>query len=378
MQFNTISRELFDLETDDEVTFVKGYLPIGVDLAKYNIEVYCYNFKSNKFKSRTLSREQFKSFLNESEHKLLVSFESGGSSHYWARYCISCGHKVRLITTRFVSSVRDKNKDDKHDAKLIYLAALTLGCRTTGVKSEKEQMLYTILKLRDQLLKDRVKLTNFWRATIYEMGEPIKGNLISLKQHTENLAIDSDNVRTDTKDLIAKINGLCSSQIDELNLKVKEIDDYLKGVARTDADCALLMTIHGVSEISATVIMTSLSNIGNFPDGPHYASLIGFAPRHRGTGGSNYNISAGPTGHKSIKKCYFFAAMAIYRQVKNIEEQENCWLHRIVKEKGGKTAICAIANRLACTAYSMLKNKTPFDMERFKGKYLEVSKQKAS
>lgn len=98
---------------------------------------------------------------------------------------------------------------------------------------------------------------------------------------------------------------------------------------------------------------------------------MGYAPRHRGTGGSNYTIKAAPVGHKTIKKCYYFLAMHMYSKVKRLDKFENCWLHRMVKEKSGKVAICAIANKLCCTAYSMLKNKQPFDMDEFKGIYKE-------
>lgn len=185
-------------------------------------------------------------------------------------------------------------------------------------------------------------------------------------------------VRPDTKDLLNTVNELCTAQLIELEKHINEIENYLKSIANSDADCKLLMTIYGVKEFSSTVIMTSLSNIDNFADGHHYASSIGYAPRHRGTGGKNHNISAGPIGNKTVKKCYYFAAMVIYRQAKKIEEKEDCWLHRMIKEKTGKSAICAIANRLACTAYIMLKHKTPFDMERFKGKYQKDSKQQAS
>lgn len=196
MQFNTISRSQFSLDSDDDVVLVKEHLPVGVDLAKYTIEVYCYNFKLKKYSSRSLNRDCFQKFLKESDRPLLVSFEAGSSSHYWARFCIECGHKVRLITTRFVASVKELNKDDKHDAKLIYRASLSADCKTTGVKSEKEQMLYTMLKLRDQFLKSKVKLINFWRAAVYEIGEPIPGTLQALQKHASDLALDTDNIRS--------------------------------------------------------------------------------------------------------------------------------------------------------------------------------------
>ena len=159
--------------------------------------------------------------------------------------------------------------------------------------------------------------------------------------------------------------------MDDCDAKVAKIDEYITKVAREDEACKLLMTIPAVKEFSAFCLMVSLCNLDNFKNGSYYASLMGYAPRHRGTGGSNYTIKAAPVGHKTVKKCYFFIAMAMYRKIKKQDKFENCWLHRMVKEKSGKVAICAIANKLCCTAYSMLKNKQPFDMDEFKGIYKE-------
>ena len=371
MQVKTLSKSLFTLDSAETVQYINGYLPVGCDLAKFSIQIYCYNFKSKKFSSKALTRDSFTKFLQESDKPLLVAFESGSSCHYWARQCTKYNHKVRLITTRFVASVKDMNKDDPHDAKLIYRACFADGCKEIGVKTEQEQLLNMILRLRDQILKDRLKMTNLWKAAIHEIGEPVRCGIKEFRQHAHDLADDPDHVRDDSKEFLGMINEFASSHMDDCDAKVAKIDEYITKVAREDEACKLLMTIPAVKEFSAFCLMVSLCNLDNFKNGSYYASLMGYAPRHRGTGGSNYTIKAAPVGHKTVKKCYFFIAMAMYRKIKKQDKFENCWLHRMVKEKSGKVAICAIANKLCCTAYSMLKNKQPFDMDEFKGIYKE-------
>ena len=52
MQVKTLSKSLFTLDSAETVQYINGYLPVGCDLAKFSIQIYCYNFKSKKFSSK--------------------------------------------------------------------------------------------------------------------------------------------------------------------------------------------------------------------------------------------------------------------------------------------------------------------------------------
>ena len=368
--------EILNSLAKENVPLINNHLPVGVDLAKYTIEAFSYSLKTKKYSTRSYTRDKFIEFIKNSPIPLTLAFEAGSSSHYWARLCQNFGHEVKLISTRFVASVNSLNKDDQKDAQLIYNSILIHGCKTCGIKSESTQLLYMMLKLRDQLIKDRVKMSNLWQACLYEIGEPLKGGIKQFIDHASFIAKDEANVRPSSKEYLENINSYALSVIKSNDCKVTEIDQYIKNIALNTHECKLLMTIPAVKEFSAFCLWLSLRDIDNYKDSTHYAAHMGYAPRHRGTGGSNYNIKAGPIGNKTIKKCYFFAAMSIYSRVKKLienEQPENCWLHRIVKDKKGKVAICAIANKRCNVAFSMLKFNKEFDMDEFKGIYQKES-----
>ena len=223
--------EILNSLAKENVPLINNHLPVGVDLAKYTIEAFSYSLKTKKYSTRSYTRDKFIEFIKNSPIPLTLAFEAGSSSHYWARLCQNFGHEVKLISTRFVASVNSLNKDDQKDAQLIYNSILIHGCKTCGIKSEATQLLYMMLKLRDQLIKDRVKMSNLWQACLYEIGEPLKGGIKQFIDHASFIAKDEANVSPSSKEYLENINSYALSVIKSNDCKVTEIDQYIKNIA---------------------------------------------------------------------------------------------------------------------------------------------------
>ncbi len=71
---------------------------IGVDLGTKAIQVCIYTSKKVQ-SNKELTPQQFSEFLLQQAPSTVV-FESCCGSNYWAQYCRSVGHEVKLISTR--------------------------------------------------------------------------------------------------------------------------------------------------------------------------------------------------------------------------------------------------------------------------------------
>ena len=99
-----------------------------------------------------------------------VAMEACPSAHYWGRRFMEVGYKVRLIHPRFVKPFVRGAKNDAIDAEAIFDAASRPTMRFVPVKSEAQQDLQTVHRVRDRLVCQRTSLINQVRGLLAEYG----------------------------------------------------------------------------------------------------------------------------------------------------------------------------------------------------------------
>jgi transposase len=116
-----------------------------------------------------LKRDQVLAFFARRERSV-IAMEACGSAHYWARKLTGLGHEVRLIAAQFVRPFVKNNKTDAADAQAIWEAAQRPGMRFVAVKSEGQQAILLLHRMREQLVKMRTMQVNQLRGLLYEFG----------------------------------------------------------------------------------------------------------------------------------------------------------------------------------------------------------------
>ena len=104
-----------------------------------------------------------------------IVLEACGSGHYWARQLGSLGHEVRLIHARHVRPFVRGNKNDAADAQAIWSAAHQPGLRWVPAKSEEQQAVLSLHRVRAQWGKVRTQAVNGLRGLLYEFGLVLPG-----------------------------------------------------------------------------------------------------------------------------------------------------------------------------------------------------------
>ena len=118
---------------------------------------------------RQLKRAQVAEFFAKREPSV-VAMEACGSAHYWARKFEAMGHEVKLIAAQFVRPFVKSNKTDAADAQAIWEAGQRLGMKFVAVKSEAQQSVLMLHRMREQLVKMRTMQVNQLRGLLYEFG----------------------------------------------------------------------------------------------------------------------------------------------------------------------------------------------------------------
>jgi len=143
---------------------------IAMDIAKRVFQLHAVDAQTGEIERVKLRREAVREFFARRTPSL-VAMEACGSAHYWARELRGLGHEVRLLAPKSVRPFVRSNKTDAADAQAIWTAVQQPEARLVAIKSEAQQAILTLHRMRAQLLKFRVMQSNALRGFLYEFGQ---------------------------------------------------------------------------------------------------------------------------------------------------------------------------------------------------------------
>jgi len=330
---------------------------IGIDLAKYKFHV-CVMDKRGKVKKRfECNRNKLlPKVLNEG--KAIIAMESCGSSNYWSRLFSSHGYEVKLISGQFVKPFVKSNKNDVADAEAICEAAQRPQMRFVSTRSEEQQDVQNVHRVRERLVSARTALICEIKGLLLEYG--IVTNRSSLRNQLPVLMSEQSENRSylwisTFKDLYEE---LC-----ELEVRITQHTKRLKEFASGSDDIKRLLAIPGVGIIIATAIVAAVGNVAVFSNGRQFAAWLGLTPRQNTTGGKPKLGGISKRGDKYIRKLLVQGAcslsIAVKRKVitgKKLNKTEK-WFYDLLLRKGHQKATVAMANKMARMIWVVLSGK---------------------
>ena len=140
-----------------------------LDIAKSVFQLYWVDPGSGEVFNRRFSRDQLIRFLSNREPGR-VALEACSGAHWWARKIVSLGHQAILLHAKYVRPFVQTNKTDAADARAIWTAAQQPGMRTVAIKSEAQQAILSLHRIRSALVDTRTRQVNQIRGLLGEYG----------------------------------------------------------------------------------------------------------------------------------------------------------------------------------------------------------------
>jgi hypothetical protein len=153
----------------------------------------------------------------------------------------------------------------------------------------------------------------------------------------------------------------CVRQIDFLDEEIARVDRALAELALASAQMRRLMTLPGISFITAAALMAAIGDISRFPTAAQLVSYLGFDPRVRQSGseparrGRISKQGSGEARHLLVE-----AAWHASRTTGPLR----AFAERIASRRGSKVAVVAVARKLVVIAWHMLTKDEDYALAR--------------
>ena len=139
------------------------YKRIAIDTSKAVFTLHGIDGQDHPVLRTTLRRGQMNAFFSKLP-ATEIALEACGGSHHWGRELAALGHRPRLVPPQYVKPYVKRGKNDRNDAEAICEAAGRPGMHLVPVKTLTQQAQGMVLKVRETLVAQRIRLANTLRG----------------------------------------------------------------------------------------------------------------------------------------------------------------------------------------------------------------------
>ncbi len=320
---------------------------VGVDTAKRVFQLHWVDMETGEIVDLKLTRAKFlEHFANRTP--CVVAMEACGGSQHWARQLQELGHDPWLLPAKAVRPFVAGNKNDAHDAQAIWTAAQLPGCvKTVAVKTEEQQAILALHRMRQQLVKFRTAQINGLRGLLTEYGEVMPQGRAGMRRGmAEALARVSERLPAMVIDTLREQ----WARVARLDEEIGEIERRIGLWHRGNADSRRIAEIPGVGVLTATAVVAAMGDPSAFKSGREFAAWLGLVPRHEGTGGRVRMLGISKRGDRYLRTLLIHGARSVLTNAKVPPE----WAVRVAERRPVNVATVALANKTARTIWALL------------------------
>ncbi|WP_345830974.1 IS110 family transposase (plasmid) [Pantoea sp. BRR-3P] len=330
------------------------FIPVGVDIAKNVMQVHFVNTDTGEIFNKAIRRDKFLEFFTN-RSPCLIGMEACGGAHHWARALTSLGHKVKLMPGEFVKAFNIRNKNDTADAQAIWRAVQQPG-KAVAIKTEQQQAMLALHRIRSQLMKFRLMQTNALHGLLAEYGEVMrKGHASLVKNVPEILARLSERLPAVLIDSLREQ----LSEVERTDDRITDIERRIRELSRDDPGVKAISEIPGVGFLTATAAVASMGSADAFRSGREFAAWVGLVPRQTGTGGKIQLLGISKRGDKYLRKLLVNGAHSVIQNAR----EPGPWITDLLKRRPVNVASVALANKMARIIWAVLSQGRPYQKE---------------
>ena len=310
---------------------------IGIDLGKHSFHIHCQDKSGNALLRKKFTRTKLMQFLATCPSSVVV-MEACAGAHFMARRISDIGHEAKLISPQFVRPFVKSNKNDFIDAEAICEAASRPSMRFVQPRTETQQAMRALHRVRESLIRDKVKTTNQIHGFLLEFGISLPTGDAAIKRLS--LLLAEHEVPEYLSRLLMKLHAHYLYLIEQIT----ELESELNQSIKADATAQRIMTIPGVGPMTASLLSSQLG------DGKQFSCSRDF---EYSTGGKSTLLGISKRGNKNLRRLLVQCARSFMMRLEHQQGRLAEWVRKQLDNKHSNIVACALANKLARIAWAI-------------------------
>lgn len=325
---------------------------IGMDIHKEFTVAVAKDEQGNEITEEkfTNSPEQFTMFLTRfSPEETKIVIESTGVWEYIYDLLEERHYVVKLanpVRTRAIAEARIKT-DHVDAATLADLLRANLVAESY-IPPKDVRRLREIVRERRVFVQQTTQIKNRIHALLIKRGMKLPAKTLC---KSARLWLRQ---QPDERSMLKHYLNLLDYHEQELDVLEKEIG----GIAETNSDAQLLMTIPGIASIRAMDLLAEIGEISRFPTAEKLSSYAGLVPSVHQSGNTLRFGRLIQQSSKSLKAVFIEICWNLVSTRESNSLQ--VFYKKLARRKGKQKAICATARKLCRIVHAMLTKKREF------------------
>jgi transposase len=331
---------------------------VGLDVSLRSCALCVVDTKGDLLFERELPCEidEITSCLTVLPHAIeRIGFEAGTMIQHLFFGVKAEGFDVVCMEARQVNAALSamRNKTDKNDARGIAQVLRTGWFSPVHMKSRESHGVRALLSTRKALLKKTMDLANEVRGLLKIFG-------IRLPKTFKHGSFDGV-----VRPMIEMDDVLAHALVPLLDARVVlyqhflELDRRVKRAATRDEVCMRMMTVPGVGPIAALTFKAAVDDPARFKRSRTVAAHFGLTPRRYQSGEHDNPGRISKAGDRDVRATLYAAANALLMRTM-AGSQIKSWGMRLMRTKGRRRAVVAVARKLAVLLHRMWTDGTEF------------------
>lgn len=341
---------------------------LAIDLAKNVFQLHGTDVHGKAVIKKRISRDKLLPLV-ANLNPCNVYMEGCGSANYWGRQFKTFGHQVKLINPKYVKPYVKRNKNDKNDAIAIASAARDPNMSFGETKTEEQQDIQSTHRIRSQLIGQRTALANQTRGLLAEYGIIITKGIPHVRKCLP--IILGNNEHNLSYLMMMNIQELYKSLV-YLDEKIERYNDMIDELFKGNEVCKRLAEVPGIGKLGATILAAVLGNGSGFKNGRHFAAFLGLVPKQHSSGNKEKLLGISKGGDTYIRTILIQGARSVLIYMGKKTDNQSLWLKSLKTRSGSNVAAVAMANKMARTAWALVRGNCSYDSSYKPSLYMTV------
>jgi len=331
---------------------------MAVDLAK-NVFQVCALDKHNKLLfNKKLRRSQLIEFMSK-QNSSPIYMEACYSSNYWAKRFNEMSHQSFLIPAQHVTPFVRGNKNDHNDALAIAESSRRPHIRFVPVKTEQQQQIIAVHRIRRRLVKNRTQITNQARGILADFGLIVPQGNKAFKELMRQIQ-SKEQLSSEFRQNIL----LLEQEFDFISENIKCLDETLKLYFMDNQNCRIVSSIPGYGVTITTLLVAMIDKGQAFSKSSDIAVWVGLTPKQYASGDKSKLGGITKRGDRYLRSLLIQGAHTAINWAMKRDDQYSLWIRQLVLRMGRKKAAVAIAHKMIKLAWVLLQKQEMFQTQQ--------------